>query len=57
MKNDFGGLLVTEGDVTYVPHQNWWSDTLRTAYRGRGVIYCINFDIFSFKNVGVESIL
>ena len=30
MKNDFGGLLVTGGDVTYVPHQNWRSDTLRT---------------------------
>ena len=29
MKNDFGGLLVTGGDVTYVPHQNWRSDTLR----------------------------
>ena len=28
MKNDFGGLLVTGGDVTYVPHQNWRSDTL-----------------------------
>ena len=29
MKNDFGGLLVTGGDVTYVPHQNWRSDTLK----------------------------
>ena len=29
MKNDFGGLLVMEGDVTYVPHQNWRTDTLR----------------------------
>ena len=29
MKNDFGGLLVTGGDVTYVPHQNWRTDTLR----------------------------
>ena len=31
MKNDFGGLLVTVGDVTYVPHQNWWSDTLKIS--------------------------
>ena len=28
MKNDFGGLILTEGDVTYVPHQNWRTDTL-----------------------------
>ena len=28
MKNDFGGLLVMEGDVTYVPHQNLRTDTL-----------------------------
>ena len=32
MKNDFRGLFMTEGDITYVPHQNWWSDTLKERF-------------------------
>ena len=34
MKNDFRGLFMTEGDITYVPHQNWRSDTLSNWYIG-----------------------
>ena len=57
MKNDFGGLLVTVGDVTYVPHQNWWSDTLSKqthscyltdAYLLR-LLLAENFDIKFFE--------
>ena len=44
MKNDFGGLLVTGGDVTYVPHQNWRSDTL-------------SIFLFSFKSCPLTKML
>ena len=51
MKNDFGGLLVTGGDVTYVPHQNWRSDTL--SRDDACMHYCLKYLLFRKQKITI----
>ena len=58
MKNDFGGLLVTGGDVTYVPHQNWRTDTLREFDHAFKLVEIYqaqmrNISLYMYKNLRV----
>ena len=39
MKNDYRGLIEMEGDVTYVPHQNWQTDTLSVKIMVKNFIF------------------